>query len=190
VPPLSESLFTADAVIFDRINSTSVRYAAGQEPWLEMSWSGFRELGIWSKPSGAPFLCIEPWRGYASPATFGGEFSDKPPCQCTRLPVPKVYWSVPCAALAGEEDPELVIGADLRRSSRLIAGQVPEVSPKLTFFTEDCSNSKFPGAGRRGIKRLRTIGELARQSSTALLAMCEEMGSESFRAKNSQTFGS
>jgi hypothetical protein len=56
VPPLSESLFTADAVIFDRINSTSVRYAAGQEPWLEMSWSGFRELGIWSKPSGAPRL--------------------------------------------------------------------------------------------------------------------------------------
>lgn len=69
-------LFTDDAVIFDRINSTSVRYAAGQGPKLEISWSG--ELGIWSKPSGAPFLCIEPWRGYASPATFDGEFSDKP----------------------------------------------------------------------------------------------------------------
>ncbi|MET4391265.1 galactose mutarotase-like enzyme [Bradyrhizobium sp. F1.4.3] len=82
VLPLSESLFSDDAVIFDRINSNSVRYAAGQGastgPWLKMSWRGFRELGVWSKPSGAPFLCIEPWRGYASPAGFAGEFSDKP----------------------------------------------------------------------------------------------------------------
>ncbi|MBR0822073.1 aldose 1-epimerase family protein [Bradyrhizobium liaoningense] len=76
---LSESLFADDAIIFDRVESNSLRYAAGQGgPWLEMSWRGFRELGVWSKPSGAPFLCIEPWRGYASPAGFDGEFSDKP----------------------------------------------------------------------------------------------------------------
>ncbi|MET4040272.1 aldose 1-epimerase family protein [Bradyrhizobium sp. RT6a] len=82
VLPLSESLFVDDAIIFDRIASNSVRYAAEQGasagPWLEMSWRGFRELGVWSKPSGAPFLCIEPWRGYASPAGFDGEFTDKP----------------------------------------------------------------------------------------------------------------
>lgn len=80
VLPLSESLFTNDAVILDPVNSHAVRYAAGQSagPWLKMSWRGFRELGIWSKPTGAPFLCIEPWRGYASPKDFDGEFSDKP----------------------------------------------------------------------------------------------------------------
>lgn len=79
---LSDSLFVDDAIIFDRLESNSVRYAAGQGApsgrWLKMSWRGFRELGVWSKPSGAPFLCIEPWRGYASPAGFDGEFSDKP----------------------------------------------------------------------------------------------------------------
>ncbi|MBH5373329.1 aldose 1-epimerase family protein [Bradyrhizobium glycinis] len=79
---LSDSLFVDDAIIFDRIESDSVRYAAAggasTGPWLKMSWRGFRELGVWSKPSGAPFLCIEPWRGYASPAGFQGEFSDKP----------------------------------------------------------------------------------------------------------------
>ena len=80
VLPLSESLFVDDAVIFDQINSTAVRYASGDGggPWLTMSWRGFRELGVWSKPSGAPFLCIEPWRGYASPIGFEGEFVDKP----------------------------------------------------------------------------------------------------------------
>ncbi|QPF90213.1 aldose 1-epimerase family protein [Bradyrhizobium commune] len=77
---LSESLFATDAVIIDPVNSDAVRYAAGQGggPWLKMSWRGFRELGVWSKPSGAPFLCIEPWRGYASPKGFDGEFTDKP----------------------------------------------------------------------------------------------------------------
>jgi galactose mutarotase-like enzyme len=75
---LSEQLFDEDAVILDRPASRSVRYIAAQGPSLEISWAGFRELGIWSKPGGAPFLCIEPWRGFASPADFDGEFADKP----------------------------------------------------------------------------------------------------------------
>ncbi|WP_439405704.1 aldose 1-epimerase family protein [Bradyrhizobium sp. DASA03076] len=80
VLPLSEALFSNDAVILNPVNSAAVRYADGQGtgPWLKMSWRGFRELGIWSKPSGASFLCIEPWRGYASPKDFDGEFTDKP----------------------------------------------------------------------------------------------------------------
>ena len=75
---LSEQLFDEDAIILDRPASRSVRYIADQGPSLEVSWEGFRELGIWSKPGGAPFLCIEPWRGFASPAEFDGEFTDKP----------------------------------------------------------------------------------------------------------------
>jgi galactose mutarotase-like enzyme len=78
VLPLNERLFEADAVILDAPVSHAVRYAGPSGPSLELAWSGFRELGIWSKPSGAPFLCIEPWRGFASPAGFDGEFSDKP----------------------------------------------------------------------------------------------------------------
>ncbi|RUU02553.1 aldose 1-epimerase family protein [Mesorhizobium sp. USDA-HM6] len=75
---LSERLFDDDAVILDRPASTSVRYAAERGPAIEMSWQGFNELGIWSKPGGAPFLCIEPWHGIASPVDFDGEFADKP----------------------------------------------------------------------------------------------------------------
>ncbi|CDX35783.1 conserved hypothetical protein [Mesorhizobium sp. ORS 3359] len=76
--PLSEKLFVDDAVILDKPASTSVRYGASQGPAIKMSWQGFNELGIWSKPGGAPFLCIEPWHGIASPADFDGEFADKP----------------------------------------------------------------------------------------------------------------
>jgi galactose mutarotase-like enzyme len=75
---LSERLFDDDAIILDRLASTSVRYAADRGPALEISWREFRELAIWSKPGGAPFLCIEPWRGFASPSDFDGEFSNKP----------------------------------------------------------------------------------------------------------------
>jgi galactose mutarotase-like enzyme len=75
--PLSDGLFDDDAVILDRLASHSVRYAADRGPFIELSWQGFQQLGVWSKP-GAPFLCIEPWHGFASPWDFDGEFSQKP----------------------------------------------------------------------------------------------------------------
>jgi galactose mutarotase-like enzyme len=75
---LSEKLFDDDAIILDAPVSNAVRFAAESGPSLEISWNGFRELGIWSKPGGAPFLCIEPWHGFASPVDFDGEFTNKP----------------------------------------------------------------------------------------------------------------
>jgi galactose mutarotase-like enzyme len=74
---LDEKLFVDDALILDHPASSSVRFTAPGAPGLEISWEGFSELGIWMKP-GADFLCIEPWRGYASPVGFDGDFSDKP----------------------------------------------------------------------------------------------------------------
>jgi len=74
---LSEQLFEDDAIILDHPVSTSVRFAADSGPSIEVSWQGFPELGVWSK-TGAPFLCIEPWHGFASPLNFDGEFADKP----------------------------------------------------------------------------------------------------------------
>lgn len=76
--PLTEALFADDAVIMDRVASSSVRYGSDRGPSIDIAWEGFSELGVWSKPGGAAFLCIEPWRGFASPADFDGEFTDKP----------------------------------------------------------------------------------------------------------------
>ena len=75
---LSERLFDDDAIIMDQPASRSVRFVAPRGPQVEVSWEGFRELGIWSKPKGAAFVCIEPWHGFASPADFDDEFNDKP----------------------------------------------------------------------------------------------------------------
>lgn len=75
---LTEQLFDRDAVIFDQLVSHSVRYAAYRGPSIEMFWEGLPQLGVWSKPGGAAFVCIEPWHGFASPSEFDGEFADKP----------------------------------------------------------------------------------------------------------------
>ena len=74
---LNEALFDADALILERPASRSVRFAAATGPSLTVSWDGFEQLGLWSR-AGGDFLCIEPWRGMASPADFAGEFTRKP----------------------------------------------------------------------------------------------------------------
>lgn len=81
--PLTEGLFTNDAIVIPDVANRSVRFAAldaeGREKRaLAVSWEGYWDLGIWSKPTGAPFLCIEPWAGMASPVGWQGEFADKP----------------------------------------------------------------------------------------------------------------
>jgi galactose mutarotase-like enzyme len=75
---LEPDLFAEDALVFTQPASRSVRFSARGTPVIEVSWEGFEQLGVWSKPSGGDFLCIEPWHGYASPEGFTGDLTDKP----------------------------------------------------------------------------------------------------------------
>jgi len=74
---LDASLFAADALIWDRLASRSLRYGASGGAALEIAFPDTPMLGIWQKP-GANYLCIEPWQGIADPAGYAGEFSGKP----------------------------------------------------------------------------------------------------------------
>jgi galactose mutarotase-like enzyme len=76
---LADELFEDDALIFLSLNSRSLRFgpANGGSPALKIDFEGMPHLGIWTKP-GAPYLCIEPWSGYASPADFSGSLAQKP----------------------------------------------------------------------------------------------------------------
>lgn len=81
--PLTEGLFAKDALVMPDVASNSVRYialdaAGGELRALTFSWRGYRDLGVWSSPKGAPFVCIEPWRGMASSADWDGDFTTKP----------------------------------------------------------------------------------------------------------------
>jgi galactose mutarotase-like enzyme len=73
---LRDALFRDDALIFDRPASRRLTYGAPGGPALEFEFPDFPQLGIWTRPG--PFLCLEPWQGYASPSGFAGEFAEKP----------------------------------------------------------------------------------------------------------------
>lgn len=75
---LEDSLFQDDVVIFDEFRSRSVTYGAADGPRIRVSYPDATYLGIWTKPGGANFICIEPWRGIADPAGFSGDFTAKP----------------------------------------------------------------------------------------------------------------
>ncbi len=75
---IADSLFDADAIIFDRLASRKLTYGAPGGPAVELDFPDFPDLGIWAKPGPSPFLCLEPWQGMASPQGFAGEFSQKP----------------------------------------------------------------------------------------------------------------
>ena len=74
---LAPHLFDADALVFLAPASRSVDYGPAEGRKLHIGFEGMPQLGIWSKP-GAPFVCIEPWHGYASPADFDGDITRKP----------------------------------------------------------------------------------------------------------------
>jgi galactose mutarotase-like enzyme len=74
---LEDALFQPDVVIFDQFRSHKLTYGAPDGPRLEFAYPDATYLGIWTKP-GAPFVCIEPWRGIADPEGFSGDFAAKP----------------------------------------------------------------------------------------------------------------
>lgn len=62
---LTKNLFNRDALVFKNIISKKVSiHSKNHAQSLSVSFENFKDLGIWAKP-GAPFVCIEPWLGYA-----------------------------------------------------------------------------------------------------------------------------
>lgn len=61
---LHKHLFDNDALVFKNISSKEVALKSKTGPVLSLKYKDFKHLGIWAKPA-APFVCIEPWLGYA-----------------------------------------------------------------------------------------------------------------------------
>ncbi len=76
--PLDDSLFDVSAVVWDRLNSRSLSFGVPGGTGIELSFPDFPHFGLWTRPGGAGFLCLEPWQGYMSPLGFQGELAVKP----------------------------------------------------------------------------------------------------------------
>jgi galactose mutarotase-like enzyme len=75
--PLDPALFERGALIFDRLASRRACFRAERGPSVAISFKDMPHFGLWTKP-GAPFLCLEPWQGFAAPQGFDGEFAARP----------------------------------------------------------------------------------------------------------------
>jgi len=75
---LRDADFDDDALIFDALASRRVDYGGASGPRIGVSFDDVHALGIWTKPGGAHFICIEPWHGIADPVGFDGDIRDKP----------------------------------------------------------------------------------------------------------------
>ncbi len=76
--PLSYELFADDALVFKHYDFTRLTLRSRKSArFVRLRFDGFPYLGLWTKGSGAGFVCIEPWHGIASPAGTSGELSEK-----------------------------------------------------------------------------------------------------------------
>lgn len=75
---LTKDLFNKDALIFQKLKSKKISLMNDKDSKsIIMDFEGFPYLGLWSKPEGAPFVCIEPWFGHADYEDFEEDFRKK-----------------------------------------------------------------------------------------------------------------
>lgn len=75
---LTKDVFKNDALVFRNLNSHTIYLKSkNHNKYVEFDFDNFPYLGLWSKPTGAPFVCIEPWFGHADFEDFNREFKDK-----------------------------------------------------------------------------------------------------------------
>jgi len=75
---LSFDIFKKDALVFDDLKSNTITLKSDKNSKeLTMDFTGFPYLALWTKATGAPFVCIEPWYGHSDYSDFKGEFKEK-----------------------------------------------------------------------------------------------------------------
>ena len=76
--PLTYNLFADDALVFKHYDFSGLTLRSRKSAhFVRFQFDGFPYLGLWTKGSGAGFVCVEPWHGIASPVGQPGELSEK-----------------------------------------------------------------------------------------------------------------
>lgn len=82
--PLDHSLHDRiDTLIFDGLNSGSVRLQGPGGDGVSMDFSDFPMIAFWTAPGKhAPYICLEPWQGCGALENEDGEFAHKHHALC------------------------------------------------------------------------------------------------------------
>ncbi len=75
---LNKKVFKDDALVIKDLKDKTVLFENTQnDKFIKIEFNGFKYLGLWSKPTGAPFICIEPWNGIADIIGHNKKIEDK-----------------------------------------------------------------------------------------------------------------
>lgn len=80
---LNYKYFEIDAIVIPGIKSRKVKLVNKDNKGIEFSYNGFNTLAIWTKPN-APFVCLEPWKGYADHSDSDYDFKKKDDIVCLK----------------------------------------------------------------------------------------------------------
>lgn len=76
--PLSEELFKKDALVFAGLNSENITLKSRKHnKSVTVNFKGFPYLALWSRATGGPFVCVEPWFSHGDYVDFEGDFKDR-----------------------------------------------------------------------------------------------------------------
>lgn len=73
---LNYNHFKTDALVLKSFNSYKFSLLKKDNLYISFKLTNFPHLGIWTKEN-APFICIEPWNGYADNQNTNGNILDK-----------------------------------------------------------------------------------------------------------------
>ena len=74
---LNHTMFNVDTIVIPKINSSYVCLTNDTHN-IKFSFKNFKSLALWTLPSKeAPYLCLEPWNGYASKISDDYDFFKK-----------------------------------------------------------------------------------------------------------------
>ena len=75
--PILKDMFNRDALIVEDNQARRVSLCGSdKKPYVTMTFTA-PLFGLWSKPDGAPFVCIEPWYGRCDANDADGNFANK-----------------------------------------------------------------------------------------------------------------
>lgn len=75
---LNKKIFKNDAIVISDLENKSILYKnCTNDKYVRVDFNDFEYLGLWSKPSGASFVCIEPWHGIADFVNHNKNIEDK-----------------------------------------------------------------------------------------------------------------
>lgn len=73
---LDYKYFETDAIVIPSVKSKSVKLVNKEGKGIKFDFKDFPSLAIWTKPN-APFVCLEPWIGYADKYNSNYQFIEK-----------------------------------------------------------------------------------------------------------------